>query len=85
MCKQIKSASDVLGEAVIGIFPNASPEFATIYPKCKGMIFLKGGQTSHGAIVAREFRIPSLIDMMAEGIPDGTVVQLNGAKGEWSI
>lgn len=85
ICKQIISASQELGDATIGIFPNASPEFAILYPRCKGMIFLKGGQTSHGAIVAREFQIPALIDNLASGIPDGVSVQIDGAKGEWQL
>ena len=68
----------------IGIFPNASPEFAILYPKCTGMIFLKGGQTSHGAIVAREFGIPALIDHKGEKIKDGTRITINGSTGEWN-
>lgn len=72
-------------KGTIGIFPNASPEFAIQYPKCSGMIFLKGGLTSHGAIVAREFGIPALIDHKAEGITDGKLIELNGATGEWRI
>lgn len=69
----------------IGIFPNASPEFAMQYPKCKGMIFLQGGQTSHGAIVAREYGIPSLIDPEAKGIKNGVKISIDGNSGEWKI
>lgn len=76
--------TDVPG-GTIGIFPNASPEFAIQYPKCEGIIFLKGGQTSHGAIVAREFGIPAVIDSKAQNITDGSKVELNGVTGEWRI
>lgn len=72
-------------EGTIGIFPNASPEFAIQYPKCEGMIFLKGGQTSHGAIVAREFGIPAVVDSKAQGIVNNSKIELNGITGEWHI
>jgi phosphohistidine swiveling domain-containing protein len=72
-----------IAPGTIGIFPNASPEFAIQYPKCRGMIFLRGGQTSHGAIVAREFKIPSIIDSKANGIKDGVKININGETGEW--
>jgi phosphohistidine swiveling domain-containing protein len=69
----------------IGIFPNASPEFAMQYPRCQGMIFLKGGQTSHGAIVAREFGIPAIIAHEAAVIKNGAIVTISGDKGEWQL
>lgn len=83
--RNITSNITDIPKGTIGIFPNASPEFTMQYPKCIGMIFLKGGQTSHGAIVAREFGIPALIDHKAEGIKNGVTVELNGSTGEWRI
>ncbi len=74
-----------ISDNIIGIFPNASPEFASQYPKCKGLIFLKGAQTSHGAIVAREFGIPALIDDTIEKILNGQEIELDGEKGTWKI
>lgn len=74
-----------IAAGTIGIFPNASPEFAIQFPRCSGMIFLRGGQTSHGAIVAREFGIPALIDNSMEGVKDGAQLTLNGMTGEWNI
>jgi phosphohistidine swiveling domain-containing protein len=67
----------------IGIFTNASPQFSTQFPKCSGLIFLKGGQTSHGAIVAREFKIPAIISASAVTLGNGQAVELNGTTGEW--
>jgi phosphohistidine swiveling domain-containing protein len=83
--KHISDNNVSIPKGTIGIFPNASPELAIQYPKCDGMIFLKGGQTSHGAIVAREFGIPAIIDDKAAGIPDSANLALNAAAGEWNI
>ena len=83
--KNISNNDMEVGKGTIGIFPNASPEFATQYPKCSGMIFLRGGQTSHGSIVAREFGIPAIIDNKAQGIKDGVILEMDGDAGEWKI
>lgn len=68
----------------IGIFPNASPEYTTLFPQCRGIIFKKGGITSHGAIVTREFKIPAIVDPEVS-IEDGIKVELNGSTGKWRI
>ncbi len=84
----VKNISDndiEVPKGTIGIFPNASPQFATQYPKCSGMIFLRGGQTSHGSIVAREFGIPAIIDSKAQGIKDGATLEIDGEAGGWKI
>lgn len=44
----------------IVVFPDASPEFSMLYRHAKGIIFQSGGAMSHGAIVAREYRIPAI-------------------------
>ena len=81
--RHIKVAGEKISRGTIGIFPNASPEFTTQYPECIGMIFLAGGQTSHGAIVAREFGIPAIIDGSLQHLPDGTCIELDGMQGLW--
>ena len=77
--------TDIPAGDIIGIFPNASPEFASEFTRCQGLIFQRGGQTSHGAIVAREFGIPALIDPRAVGIPDGSRLQLDAGAGVWRL
>ncbi len=85
IAKLVSSPLDTIPENTIGIFPNASPQFSTLYQKCEGMIFLRGGQTSHGAIVAREFGIPAIVDSQAENIKDGTKITIDGKTGNWKI
>lgn len=81
----VKKIDTKIPKDTIGIFPNASPTYAILYPKCKGMIFLKGGITSHGAIVAREFGIPAIVDAKAKNIDSKKMVKIDGDTGEWEI
>jgi phosphohistidine swiveling domain-containing protein len=81
----ITETTTIVPADTLCIFPNASPQFSLLYPNCKGMIFLKGGQTSHGAIVAREYGIPAIIDSQAASFPNGQLCQISGESGSWSI
>lgn len=85
VARHVRNNQQTIPRDTIGIFPNATPEFTTQFPRCAGLIFLRGGQTSHGAIVAREYHIPALIDAMAETVPDGAMVTINGMNGRWKI
>lgn len=81
----ITSLTQTIPPNTISIFPNASPEYSIKFPACAGIIFQAGGQTSHGAIVSREYAIPALVDSTAQNIPDNALVNLNGTTGEWKI
>lgn len=83
--KHINSILKEIEKGTIGIFPSAGVDFSSLYPKCAGLIFLRGGQTSHGAIVAREFKIPAIVDNNAANIRDETLVEINGETGVWKI
>ena len=64
----------------IGIFPTSGPKYTQQFPKCRGIIFLNGAMTSHGAILAREFGIPAIVAPNIK-IKDGTKVSINGSNG----
>lgn len=83
--KHINDNDEEIPGSSICIFQSSSPEFSSQFPKCLGIIFLKGGQTSHGAIVTREFGIPALVDNKAADIEEKTLVTINGEKGTWEI
>lgn len=83
--KFIVKTDQLIPEGSICVFPNAGTEFSIQYPKCQGMIFLKGGQTSHGSIVAREFGIPAIIDNNAKDLKEGTLIIIDGEIGSWKI
>jgi pyruvate,water dikinase len=37
------------------------PGWATVFPLIAGLVMERGGMLSHGAIIAREFGIPSIV------------------------
>lgn len=66
----------------IVVFPDASPAFSMLYRHAKGIIFESGGAMSHGAIVAREYRIPAISLGGHELSWDANItVSLNGTDG----
>jgi len=83
MIQIIKSSKDLVPNGTIGVFPNSGTDFTHLFTKCIGIIFLRGGQTSHGAIVAREFGIPAITDPTAIGLQDGFNVKIDGGSGSW--
>lgn len=81
----IDENSRQIEEGIIGIFKNASPKYSVFYPHCAGMVFLSGGMTSHGAIVAREYKIPAITDSNLASIENNTMLKINGKTGEWEL
>ena len=53
----------------------------------KGLVTERGGLLSHGAIVAREFGIPSVVavDRATERIPQHATIELDGDRGHVRI
>lgn len=79
------SGSEEVTKGIIGIFPNASTEFTRQFSRCVGLIFISGGATSHGAIVAREFGIPALVDAKAINIAEGVNCDIKADIGVWKV
>jgi pyruvate,water dikinase len=59
------------------------PGWAPVFPLIQGLVMERGGMLSHGAILAREYGLPTVV-----GIPDATrritsgqVVTVNGDRG----
>jgi pyruvate,water dikinase len=52
-----------------------------------GLIMETGGYLSHGAIVAREYGIPAVLNVpqATQRIPDGATVTLDGGAGSVQI
>jgi phosphohistidine swiveling domain-containing protein len=59
------------------------PGWAPVFPLISGLVMERGGMLSHGAIIAREFGIPSLVAVAdaTRLIPSGATVCLDGDRG----
>lgn len=75
------AAGDVL------VAPQTDPGWATVLFLVRGLIMERGGMLSHGAIIAREFGIPSVVavEKATDRIPTGATVLLDGDGGHVHI
>lgn len=64
----------------IGVFQTSGTKYTTQFLKCVGIIFLNGAITSHGAILAREFKIPAIVSPNFR-IKNYELVIINGGTG----
>ncbi|MEK7168746.1 MAG: PEP-utilizing enzyme [Patescibacteria group bacterium] len=76
----INSTKQIIPKNCIGVFPTSGVKYTTQFLKCAGIIFLNGSITSHGAILAREFRIPAIVFPNIK-IANGITVIINGIDG----
>jgi pyruvate,water dikinase len=59
------------------------PGWGPVFPLISGLVMERGGMLSHGAIIAREFGIPSVVGVSGatQLIPPGALVCLDGDRG----
>ena len=59
------------------------PGWGPVFPLIAGLVMERGGMLSHGAIIAREFGIPSIVGVAdaTRLIPTGSMVCLDGDRG----
>ena len=59
------------------------PGWGPIFPLIAGLVVERGGMLSHGAIIAREFGIPSVVGVRdaTRLIPDGCRITVDGDRG----
>jgi pyruvate,water dikinase len=59
------------------------PGWTPVFPLVSGIVLEIGGQLSHGAIVAREYAIPAVINVQGamSSIRDGQIVVVDGSSG----
>ena len=75
----------------VAIGPNGSPlsiqatdpGWTTVFPLVCGIVLEIGGQLSHGAIIAREYAIPAVINVQGamQRIRDGQKILVDGTSG----
>ena len=63
------------------------PGWGPVFPLISGLVVERGRMLSHGAIIAREFGIPSVVRVRdaARRISHGAVVRVDGNRGTVQI
>ena len=69
------------GEILVA--PSTDPGWTPLFLLASGLVMETGGYLSHGAIVAREYGIPAVLNipLATQRIPDGSSILLDGALG----
>ncbi len=73
------------GEILVA--PSTDPGWTPLFLLAAGLVMETGGYLSHGAIVAREYGIPAVLNvpLATQRIPDGATVMLDGGAGTVKI
>jgi phosphohistidine swiveling domain-containing protein len=73
-----------LGAGDILVTRATDPGWTPVFPLVSGIVLEIGGQLSHGAIVAREYAIPAVINVPGamRSIQDGQTIEIDGTSGE---
>lgn len=81
--KVMRTLASLDGEGVILVVPYTDSGWAPLLAQAKGLVTEVGGRLSHGAIVAREYGIPAVMDIegATSRLHDGQWVRLDGEKG----
>lgn len=63
------------------------PSWTPVFPFVKGIVLEIGGQLSHGAIVAREYGIPAIVNVQGAmaTLKDGQMITVDGMSGKITI
>ncbi|HLO65199.1 MAG TPA: PEP-utilizing enzyme, partial [Azonexus sp.] len=69
------------GEILVA--PSTDPGWTPLFLKAGGLVVETGGYLSHGAIVAREFGLPAVVNLpgVLAALHDGDEVEVDGWKG----
>lgn len=78
------SEGNLLQPGEILVAPATDPGWTPLFLKIAGLVVETGGQMSHGAIVAREFALPAVVNLpgILQAIRDGDEIEVDGLRGE---
>ena len=83
----LATQTEALPENAILVVPYTDAGWAPLLTQIGGLVAEVGGQLSHGAIVAREFGIPAVMDVAdaTQKLTNGQRVRLDGQRGTIEI
>lgn len=70
------------GEILVA--PSTDPGWTPLFLKAAGLVVETGGYMSHGAIVAREFALPAVVNLpgILDALRDGDEILVDGLRGQ---
>ncbi len=62
---------------------STDPSWTPVFPLLKGLVLEIGGQLSHGAIIAREYGLPAVVNVLGalQHLRDGELITLDATNG----
>ncbi len=69
------------------VCPSTDPAWTPLFLNAAGLVMERGGMLSHGAVVAREYGVPAVVNIpnATQHINDGQMIQVNGNRGIVSL
>ena len=69
------------------VCPSTDPAWTPLFLHAAGLVMERGGILSHGAVVAREYGVPAVVNIpnATRHIADGQMLQIDGNEGTVSI
>jgi pyruvate,water dikinase len=60
------------------------PGWSPLFPRAAGLVLELGGMLSHGAVLAREYRLPAVVKVegASRRLRDGQVITVDGGRGQ---
>ncbi len=87
MLRRLPTSAADIDEQTILVVPYTDAGWSPVLSRIGGLIAEVGGQLSHGAIVAREYGIPAVMDVTdaTRRLTDGQRVRIDGQHGTIEI
>jgi len=76
-----------VGEDEIVVVPSLDPTWTIVFARAVGLVAERGAILSHGAILAREFKLPAIFNVpeASSRLRDGQRIKMNGTTGTIQI
>lgn len=85
MTRLVESISEAatLAPGEILVTKGTDPGWTPVFPLTSGLVLETGGLLSHGAIIAREYGVPAVINVPGalSTITNGQMIEVNGTNG----
>ena len=65
------------------IVDRATPLYASVFPKIKGLVVGEGSKLSHALVLAREYKLPCVLGIkeIFDKVKDGDKIEVDGEQG----